>query len=192
MDIRSVVTDAFTASQQELAVSSSKGELHRTRSKRFVECLANGLRQALSGIDNVASMSKHNDRNRTKFGMNELLFDVTVIEYSSVYSATSKKELFFVTKGLWIVESEMANDKRQALYDFNKLVLGSADNKLFVGPRIDIGQEADYLRVLREPAAYCRSPIFVALIPHPREWPVESPQSVKMWEWHTEDWRPIQ
>jgi len=71
---------------------------------------------------------------RMDFGVNELLFDVLVCEYASTRAAKSNKDLLFVSKGLWAIESELARDSRQALRDFQKLALADCENKLFVGP----------------------------------------------------------
>lgn len=53
-----------------------------------------------------------------------------------VESAAQGKTLWYVAEALWQVESELARDSRQALIDFNKLVLGAARHKLFVGPQV--------------------------------------------------------
>ncbi len=77
-------------------------------------------------------------------------------------------ELTYVTRSLWAVESEMAHDTREALHDFNKLVLAASSNKLFVGPKV---ANADaYLNSLLLPARCCSGSIFVALVPHPGTW----------------------
>ena len=110
-----------------------------------------------------------------------VLLDVAVVEYGTVDSGISGKELIFVRNGVWAVESELARDKRQALFDFNKLVLAATDNKLFVGPRV--GDEEDYLRVLGEAAQHCTGRVYVALIPHPDEWPEKGSQDVLAWAW---------
>jgi hypothetical protein len=182
--------EALASAQGKDDVSGSTGEVHRERSKNFVECLAAQMLQAHAGQGNVASMSKHNDGHRERFGMNELLFDISVFQYDTVGSGSSDKELSFVTKSLWIVESEMAKNKREALYDFNKLVLGKAEKKLFVGPRVDDREEDDYLRVLGKAARNCEGELYVALIPHPDEWPAPAAR-VKVWTWRLVRWESI-
>ena len=134
-------------------------------------------------------MTKHDGQYRHLFGMNELLFDVALVSYDIVDSGNSGKDLAFVTRGLWIVESEMAKDKRQALFDFNKLILGQADNKLFVGPNVH--DDADYLRVLGRAASNCSGSLYVALIPHPDQWPVSTEDPVGVWAWREHTWEPM-
>ena len=113
-------------------------------------------------------LSKHFPANRHAFGLNELLYDVLVCATSSVPSAKESASLTFLTRGIWAVESEFARDSRQALYDFNKLVLAATENKLFVGPQTS--DEGAFLAPLLSPAARCTDSVFAALLPHPSEW----------------------
>lgn len=190
MDIKAVVVGALEAAQGEDDALVTDGERHRSRSIRFVECLAARLLQEHSDCEEkLASMTKHDGQYRHLFGMNELLFDVALVSYDVVSSGSSGKDLAFVAKGLWIVESEMAKNKREALFDFNKLILGQADNKLFVGPHVH--DEADYLRVLERAASNCSGSLYVALIPHPDEWPVSTGDAVGMWAWRERTWEPV-
>ena len=190
MDIKAVVVGALEAAQGEDDALVTDGERHRSRSIRFVECLAARLLQEHGDCEKkLASMTKHDGQYRHLFGMNELLFDVALVSYDVVSSGSSGKDLAFVTKGLWIVESEMARNKREALFDFNKLVLGQADNKLFVGPHVH--DEGDYLRVLARAASACSGSLYVVLIPHPDEWPVIAADSVGVWAWRESTWEPV-
>jgi len=81
----------------------------------------------------VRVFCKWDDCNRGEFGLNELLYDVCVCRTETCLSARQGKTLRYVTKALWQVESEFARDSYEAVKDFNKLVIGSAENKLFVG-----------------------------------------------------------
>ncbi len=187
MNIRNIVASALTDAQSaDFAPSKDKGELHRERSKQFVESLSSRLLEQCAGNGAVAALSKHHDDHRHRFGVNELLFDVAVVEYDTVNSGASGKELAVITKGLWAVESEMAKDKREAMYDFNKLVLAESENKLFVGPRV--ADEADYLRVLGACARHCNGRVYVALIPHPEKWLESGAADVVAWEWEAGEW----
>lgn len=106
-------------------------------------------------------MSKHSPLYSHEFGLNALLFDVLVCETGKTLSATRRTELTCVTRALWAVESEMARDNRQALLDFNKLLLAASDNKLFVGPQV--AGAAAYLNSLLYPARCCSGSVYVAL-----------------------------
>ena len=190
MNIQNIIRAAISDAQAEqINIVNDKRKLHRERSKRFVECLSIRLREACAEYDSVASLSKHHNDDRDKFGMNELLFDVTVVQYGSICSGKSRKKLTFIKKGLWAVESEFARNKREALFDFNKLVLADSENKLFVGPRNS--QESDYRRVLGEAARNCAGNVYVALIPHPDQWPEKGAKDIVVWMWKSTDWEMI-
>ena len=190
LSIRSVVSGAFgDAKAKPLDIDpSDKGKLHRERSLQFVESLSVRLLEYCSNMGQVASLSKHHDQDRERFGMNELLFDVAVVEYGLVNSGPTDKDLAYVKKAIWLVESEMDSNKREALYDFNKLVLGASENLLFVGPLVH--DEKNYLRVLGDAARHCQHPVHVVLIPHPRKWGDSSIEDVKAWSWEGAEWVP--
>lgn len=161
---------------------------NRNRSKEFVEALGEGFRERYVGRKSVAVLTKHYETpiQRRRFGMNELLYDVLVCDTAQVDSATKKEKLTYVTKGLWLVESEFARDSRQAIYDFNKLVLGRGENLLFIGPQTN-DPEA-FLAPLAAAAEACTTPLYVSLVPHPNDWGLKGRQ-VRTWEfkngWHS-------
>lgn len=164
----------------------TKQALHRARSRDWVESLAAEFRRVYSGADDVRVFSKHNEANRTDFGLNELLYDVSVCRVAPVESARHRKQLWYVRRALWQVESEFARDSRAALVDFNKLVLGSAENKLFVGPRTN--DDAAFLRVLLPAARACRGDVFVALVPHPAAWDEGLADAARVWRLRDGEW----
>ncbi len=141
---------------------------HRERSKSFVEALASGFRNHYKSNDSVYVFSKHFYDNRKKFGLNELLFDILVCNGDTRKSVTGKRMLTHITSSIWQVESEFAKDSRQALYDFNKLVLGASENKLFIGSQIS--HEKEFLDALALPAKHCHATTYLALMPHPKDW----------------------
>ena len=161
-------TCALKAARRQPPESSDKRILHAARSRDFVAALGDQLGALCADEPDVRVFTKHDERNRGEFGMNELLYDVTVCRTATVDSAAQGKRLHYITAPIWHVESELAKDSRQALFDFNKLVLGAALLNLFVGPLVH--DAASFLDVLRAPAPYCAGRVFVALIPHPSEW----------------------
>jgi hypothetical protein len=142
--------------------------LHAGRSGAFVSALASQLREQYAKESDVRTFDKYHEGNRSEFGLNELLHDITVCRVAQVPSCAQGRHLSYVSAPIWQVESELAKDSRQALFDFNKLVLGAALLKLFVGPAV---ADADaFIDVLRPAAACCTGQVFVALIPHPAVW----------------------
>ena len=121
---------------------------HRARSSRWVDCLAERLR-ALAASPNVVVFSKSDKSNRKAFGLNEMLFDICVCETDECDAYRGNKKLTYITRALWLVESEFARNSAEAVKDFNKLVIGRADNKLFIAPRLETtDRERKYLDVL--------------------------------------------
>ena len=175
MNIRSIVDDALKKARQIPDEGDQPSQVHRNRSKHFVEALAEQFRRHYEEQPTVRVLSKHHDLHRDEFGLNELLFDVLVCATSSVHSARDAVSLTFVTEGLWAVESEFARDTRQALFDFNKLVLAATKSKLFIGPLVS--DEKAYLEPLLAPASKCSGDVFAALVTHPSDWPQAAPSA---------------
>jgi hypothetical protein len=126
----------------------------------------------------VRVFHKGDAENRADFGLNELLYDVCVCQTAACPSARQGKTLRYVTKALWLVESEFARDSGEAVKDFNKLVIGSAENKLFIGPRVSAQTESAYLDALLPVAGCCGGNVYVALVPHPADWGVSGDEVV--------------
>ena len=168
MNPRILVEAAFGNAQQMPDDGDTASLIHRNRSKQFVEALARQFREHYKDNDTIRVLSKHYELHRAEFGLNELLFDVLVCDTSTVHSARDSASLRYVAKALWAVESEFARDTRQAIFDFNKLVLAAAESKLFVGPIVT--DESAFLEPLLAPAAMCGGEVFVALVPHPSDW----------------------
>jgi hypothetical protein len=97
-----------------------------------------------------------------------------------VESSIHKKKLCFIKEVLWQVESEFAHNSKSALIDFNKLVLGSGKNKLFIASQVKKGTENSFLSVLRPAAGYCTGDVHVGMIPHPSKW-VDTDNDVHLW-----------
>jgi len=168
MNVVSIVTAALDAAHKTPDIGETPGKIHRNRSSVFVEALAREFRDEYASRDNVVVLSKHYAGHTHQLGLNELLFDVTVCGTGVTPSAVDGRDLTYLTGSLWAVESEFARDSRKAVFDFNKLVLSAADQKLFVGPTVD--DEKSFLAVLGPVADCCTGSVFVALVPHPEEW----------------------
>ena len=166
--VQNIVERALAAARVRTILADRPQELHAGRSHAFVRALADELRELHAGDESVTALCKYDDRDRARVGMSELLHDVTVCRVAAVTSAAQGKTLWYVTDALWQVESELARDSRQALIDFNKLVLGSARIKLFIGPQV--ADPEAFVGVLRPAAARCTGEVFAALIPHPDRW----------------------
>jgi hypothetical protein len=162
----------------------SSRSLHQQRSSEWVRCLAHELKTLVGkgageeGDEDVRVLFRNNpdETSRADFGLNELLYDVCIVRTAEHPSACGGRSLRYVTKAAWLVESEFARDSSEAVKDFNKLVIGRAENKLFIGPRLGAADEAGYLAALLPVAgagAVDGSNLYVALVPHPGDWAPE-------------------
>lgn len=182
-DVRALIERALHAARAEPPAAANPMALHAGRSHAFVRALAAELRDRYHDPD-IVSLCKYDDRDQARLGMRELLHDISVCRVAPVESAAQSKTLWYVVDALWQVESELARDSRQALIDFNKLVLGSAHYKLFIGPQV--ADPEAFLGVLRPAAARCVGQVLAALIPHPDRWDVAG-ADVQVWQLHPSD-----
>lgn len=179
MNVVPIITAALDIAHKTPDTGEAPGVIHRNRSKAFVEALAAEFRTVYSSREDVVVLSKHYANHRQQLGLNELLFDVTVCGTGVTPSAVAGRNLTYLTGSLWAVESEFARDSRKAVFDFNKLVLSAADQKLFVGPTVE--DEESFLAVLGPVADCCTGSIFVALVPHPDEWGAAAHLRCNVW-----------
>ena len=139
------------------------------------------------------------EANRADFGLNELLYDVCICRTAEHPSASGGprggRALRYVTEALWLVESEFARDSFQAVKDFNKLVIGHAANKLFIGPRLGAADEERYLNALmpvaRASAHNGASSVYAALVPHPGEWATSEVADVALHRYARGGWETL-
>jgi hypothetical protein len=144
------------------------GKFHHARSLAWVSSLAAAFENHFAGDIAIRVLTRYDDRHRAEFGLNELLYDISVVRVATVPAARRQVDLIYVKNVLWQVESEFARNSREAVFDFNKLVLGSAKNKLFIGPNVDDPDR--FLGVLLPAAQACTGKVYAALVPHPDRW----------------------
>jgi hypothetical protein len=176
----------------------SAQSLHRQRSSEWVRCLAHELTTLVGDDPDLRVLYRNNpdEANRADFGLNELLYDVCICRTAEHPSARGERALRYVTGAAWLVESEFARDSAQAAKDFNKLVIGRADNKLFIGPRLGVADdEAAYLAALLPIAAASAadgaSTVYAALVPHPGDWATPDVADVTLQRYGGEGWEML-
>lgn len=171
VEILRVIHQAFDrAVGTPVDLTMPQGRQNRQRSQTWVSCLRSQSAAAYrrAGYEDVRALCGSCADNEREFGLKELLHDVCVCRVATVASQTHKIPLTYVREVLWQVESELKNDGTEAIRDFNKLILGSAQQKLFVGPISD-HMDAD-LNVLLMPATCCAGEVYAAFIEHPDRW----------------------
>ena len=188
MDLRKLLQASFTAARTKQGGSGSAQVVHRTRSQVWVEQLATHLQEFLGNDPAIRVLSKHNNAYKADFGLNELLYDVLACRVNKVAAARHGKLLVYIEEALWQIESEFAKNSKQALIDFNKLVLGSGQNKLFVGPQVHDKQA--FINTLLPAARACTGNVYIALIPHPSEWE-RSDYQIDVWECKDGEWEVL-
>jgi len=179
-DVKQLLQESLHLAQSEPDRGDSAQKINQNRSQAWVRVLAEQFRNRYQGDPEIRVFSKHDYSNRKDFGLNELLYDIVVCRVGEVESALHGKKLLFIKDVFWQVESEFTHDSRKALIDFNKLVLGSAKNKLFIGSRARKEKENSFLSVLQPAARSCTGDVYVSLIPHPSRW-VDIDNDVHLW-----------
>jgi hypothetical protein len=172
---------------QRPTLADAKAHPNTQRSRFWISELHDALHAQYPGID-IRVFSKYNTDNKEEFGLNELLYDVMVCETATVPSSSHGKPLRYIKRVLWQVESEFQNDSGHTLRDFNKLVLGSAERKPFIGGSVSDNEA--FINVLAPAAAACTGDVFVALAPHPRAWGTPSISELRLWRYDS-GWMPV-
>lgn len=153
------------------------------RSAEFVSRLAEQLRKhyrekRIEPPSEFAVFSRDSRVNRPEFGLNELLFDILVAEIATVKSARGR-DIKAIRGAEWLIESELnQTNSRAVLVDFNKLVLGSAKNKLLVVAAG--GLVASWIEgVVIDGISVHTANFYLGFLPHPSDWDT-SPQRVEL------------
>ena len=179
-DVKQLLKEALQQAQLEPDAGETPQKINLNRSQSWVKALAEQFKKSYEGDSEIRIFTKSDYSNRKDFGLNELLYDVLVCRVGEVESSLHKKKLCFIKEVLWQVESEFAHNTRSALVDFNKLVLGSGKNKLFVASQVKKGTENSFLKVLQPAARYCTGDVYVGMIPHPSNW-VDTNNEIHLW-----------
>jgi hypothetical protein len=179
-DVKQLLLEALQQAQLEPNTSETTQKTNLDRSRSWVKALAEQFKKRYEGDISIRIFAKSDYTNRRDFGLNELLYDILVCKVGEVESSIHKKKLYFIKEVLWQVESEFAHNTRSALVDFNKLVLGSGKNKLFIASQVKRGTENSFLKVLQPAAQYCTGDVYVGMIPHPSNW-VATDNEIHLW-----------
>ena len=170
-------------------VENEQGKINEARSIEWIQQLGSAFAKKYAADPKIRVFWKQSDSNRRAFGLNELLHDVVVVECEETISPRHKARIPYVKSALWQVESELELNGRSAVMDFNKLVLGSAQNKLFVGP---ITSDPGSFRESLAPIAQaCSGNVYAAFIPAPNQWYKRSPE-VSVWKYRDSNWKPYE
>ena len=123
-----------------------------------------------------------------------MLFDIAVCSVSWTRSRQRKAQnLEFIAQCHWQVESEFSRtNTRDIVVDMSKLVMGSAENKLFVAAhRIDEEAEGDILKQCSEIAGRCTGRVYFCFVSHPDDWTPERQSPPRLHEWLSGGWSEV-
>ena len=168
-----------------------EGTEHANRSKQWIESLAAKLlchEQSHANRSDIRSFSRGEES--SDVGLNEYLHDICIACVGSTLARNGKTDLPTIRKPLWQVESEFSSSIKEAVKDFNKLLLGNANNKLFIGPYLGKSPQAmkarsTYVEMLKE--VLCDAEIttaenwYLGLVPHPERWRKPEIKRVCVW-----------
>ena len=190
-----VVNEAWERASEGAKDGVDKKKQNSERSKKWVDELARGFRQEYPAQDANTSRKTHhrvfwagNEKNQKHFHRNEFLFDVMVCSVSDMESLESRpNRLEFIDRCHWQVESEFnLKDSREVIVDMSKLVVGSAENKLFVAAHRKNNRK-ELLGMCGAMASRCDGHVYLAFVSHPNDW-VKRPERPRVYEWLAGDW----
>ena len=166
----------------------SRGRVNHEASAVWLDCLGKKFQEYYDNNDQRVFW-KGNKGNRGQFGLNELLFDLSVCQVEEVPSIRKGTLLPFVTNCHWQVESELNDsNSREITKDFSKLVMGQSDNKLFISSYQ--GDNQMEVRKMCSPVAHrCTGKLHLCFVDHPRNWGGK-PELPVLLRWKDNGWRP--
>ena len=191
--------DSTTHAESQL----SDADIHRARSRAWVARLAHALAEYESGGEqmegkkDIRPFYRAYSNDSQDFGLTEFLHDICIARIGTVAANIHDTNLDTIKRLLWQVESEFSSNTREAVKDFNKLVAGSAKNKLFIGPyRGDSSSQARYassgyrevLRsVLIDVDTRNDENWYLGIVPHPERWKSDEANKVKCWRFFRDE-----
>lgn len=187
-----VINDAWAEARANAKEEGDKRVQNANRSKKWMRELAEGFSSEYSDENRHRIFWRGSTANREHFRRNEYLFDLMVCSVSETESLQRKSNrLEFIDQCYWQVESEFhRGDSRQVIVDMSKLVLGSAQNKLFIAAHRD-SNEKRLKRMCGAIASRCSGNVYLAFVCHPADW-VDAPRDPSVFEWLAGDWETIQ
>lgn len=186
-----IINKAWQRVSDSPAEGSDKQQRNKQRSSEWVSALAKTFREEYKDTEVHRVFWRGNEKNRKQFRINEFLFDVMVCSVSSVESLQRQSNrLEYIDQCHWQVESEFhRSNSREVIVDMSKLVVGSAENKLFIASHRDSGEES-LLKLCAGIARRCGGNLYLAFVEHPDRWGDAARQPI-VYEWLAGYWEPL-
>ena len=158
-------------------------QTQRDSAKAWIDCLGEGFREHYRSKEHRVFW--RTNRDNSAFGLNELLFDISVCQIGYVKSIAKAKPLPYIAKSLWQVESEFdKRNSREITKDFSKLVMGRSENQLFISTYQGTRQE-QVRSMCSKIASCCNGNLYLCFVEYPGKWS-KDPQ---LFKWEENDWR---
>ena len=185
-NIGGVVLNAWNDALED----SDRQGANRKKSATWVDALAKRFQEHYEG-GRYRLFWSGNCGNQEHFGRNELLFDLAVCSVSTITSLeTEARDLEFIAQCHWQIESEFSRgNTRDIIVDMSKLVMGSAENKLFVAAHRG-RREEDILERCWEIARCCTGRVYFCFVSHPDRW-TSNPERPALHEWTASGWAHV-
>ena len=197
-EILSIAKEEGNSGQKSYDELKSDQWKHRKLSQSWVKYLSFSLEKYHRGKNDKIYAFPGNPKLAKVHGIKrkEFLFDISVGLYKSFKSKkfeSSKKVLpiYYQSKPIWQIESELAENTREIAIDFSKLIAGNAPYKMMVGP---VGKKKSkyYLQDMRPLAKKITGLFYFLFIPRPNKWLNEN--ETKRWylhNWDNNDWKKV-
>ena len=189
-NIGAVVLNAWNDALLVDVQGDDRRDRNRKRSSAWVDALARRFREGYEG-DRYRVFWLGNKKNREQFGRNEMLFDIAVCSVSTTRSRQrNPRDLEFIAQCHWQIESEFSRtNTREIVIDMSKLVMGAAENKLFVAAHRTDGEDG-ILEQCSEIAGRCTGRVYFCFVSHPDDWSDKARRPV-LFEWVAGGWEEI-
>lgn len=169
MDIRRVINDSYGSATKALVMGTSPQALTRARERAFVKILVDQLESEYTG-DDIRVFSQFGRGNLRDFGTEQLLSDICVCRVGAGQTGgRQSQEFLYVAEVLAQVEIELSRQWRREVQALNRLISGTAADKLLVAALPGRGS-AESLKTLEAPFSALPGAASLALIPHPSDW----------------------
>ena len=186
MNIRRVIDESFAGATKALVMGTSPGALARARERAFVKSLVDQLQSEFAG-DDIRVFSQYGRGNRRDFGAEQLLSDICVCRIGAGQTGGRQNQDFvYVAEVLAQVEIELSREWRREIQALNRLISGSAAEKLLVAALPSRDSSAS-LKTLQAPFAAIPGAASLALIPRPADWDAAE-SSPEVWRLDAGEW----
>jgi len=169
MRLQDIINRSYHAAARALVMGTSPAALARARERAFVKALVDQLFSEYAG-DDIRVFSQFGRGNRRDFGAERLLSDICVCRVGAGQTGgRQSRDFLFVAEVLAQVEIELSREWQREIQALNRLISGSAAEKLLVATLPGRGSAAS-LETLQAPFAAIPGAAGLALIPHPSDW----------------------